>query len=81
MVPQDISRCALSAGFLREQDDKRGAEHRDKESAAAGGGKANASDSKPSSSDTKPSSSGGKESASSPAKKSDTGGKSSAKKD
>jgi hypothetical protein len=37
VVPQDISRCALSAGFPREQDDKRSAEHRDKENAAVGG--------------------------------------------
>src|SRR5258708_36954952 len=31
---QDISRRALSAGFAREQDDARGAEHRNKESTA-----------------------------------------------
>src|ERR1700731_305905 len=31
---QDISRRALSAGFVREQDDERGAEHRNKESTA-----------------------------------------------
>jgi hypothetical protein len=31
VILQDISRRALSAGFVREQDDERGAEHRNKE--------------------------------------------------
>jgi hypothetical protein len=34
VILQDISRRALSAGFVREQDNERGAEHRNKESAA-----------------------------------------------
>jgi hypothetical protein len=34
VVPQNISRRALSAGFAREQDDARGTEHRNKESTA-----------------------------------------------
>ena len=34
MILQDISRRALSAGLAREQDDARGAEHRNKESTA-----------------------------------------------
>jgi hypothetical protein len=37
LVLQDISRCALSSGFAREQEDARSAEHRKKESAAIGG--------------------------------------------
>jgi hypothetical protein len=34
MILQDISRRALSAGFVREQDDERGAEHHNKEGTA-----------------------------------------------
>jgi len=35
VIPQDGSRRTLSTGFAREEDDACGAEHRNKESAAA----------------------------------------------